>query len=209
MNVLQKIRIGFADVKAIFTQIPGIIADIKRDKETSILKKRVHQVCDSFLETYADTLVVIAKKVDLNLLQHIVEDLTLLAGKYQEPVEKMVDNLEEAMEPVLEKYKSTIEKSGTSMNNIMERISKRHKWKKELKLPSEVQARADNLAKTAKILADNKVRRERLDRIKTKLRTFRTEESYQRRHENDFAYPSYEDFITTEAESIYKEAHEA
>jgi len=190
MNILKQIRIGFADAKAMITNIPKFFTDMKKDAESKVLHAKFHQMVDVIINTYGDTIVAVCKSIDLNVLQSITEDIALLAGKYQEPLEKQARAIGEALEPVMDKYVKQTERFSSNIHNIIQRMSKRNGWEK-INLPSDELAKAEAKTQQAAKKARTKHHERAVGLVKARLSYLFSEEDYKLRNNSGLPYSEW------------------
>ena len=199
-NILSKIRLAFADVKVIMTNIPKFIGDIKKDQEKKILKQRLHQMTDAVCETYGDLALSIAKNLDINLIQNIVEDVILLAAKYEEPLKNQGKLLATELQKVVEKQNEKQGKILNAFTKVIMRIAKRNNWNSVTdNMPSELARKADydeRVAERQKKYDDaRKAEKEKRENIHRTVRSFYTEKLYRMERaipESEFNKAKYE-----------------
>ena len=136
MSPIKSFRRAVTNIKSILVGIPIAINEIKTHTEREILKAKAHQYLDKTIEIYGDTLVSIAKNVDVDVFASLAFDILALAEKWKEPIKEQSNNLKQAIKPILVK----MEESHTIMEETIEifnKIAKENKWNERFTSDSE------------------------------------------------------------------------
>lgn len=212
-NILSKIRLAFADIKVIMSNIPKFIGDIKKDQEKKILKQRLHQMTDAVCETYGDLALSIAKNLDINLIQNIIEDVILLAAKYEEPLKNQSKLLATELQNVIEKQNEKQGKIANAFVKVLTRVAKRNNWDSVTdNMPSEIARKAsyeERKAERQKQFDDaRKAENEKRNRIHKTVRSFYTEKLYRMERampESEFNKARYEAHLSEMVDKMMRD----
>lgn len=208
MNPFKSIRDAFKDASAIITKIPQVAQEFKSDKEVGIARAKFHVIVDDVIDMYGETIVAIAKSVNINALQNLTEDLAILSTKHEEPITNMMKAITEAITPIALTFSENSEKSAENLGKVIKRMAKRNKWDK-IQLPSsiardeaEVKANAEKKTLHDKLKL-NKTKQ--INKIKDNLKSYVSQEEYRLRPESKTTH--YATWISKRAEKIYNSAH--
>lgn len=123
-EILKSIRLGFADAKFFFKNIPTIIKGIKSSAKKELLRVYVHNITDGAIEMYGDILTDYAENLNLDAIQSVVEDICFLVTKHEEPLTQTAIALGKAFQKTVEKFEENAKTDTKAAGKIIEGIIK-------------------------------------------------------------------------------------